>query len=198
MSYIGQDESGKGDYFGPLVIGSICIEDSHIPILEKLGVQDSKKLSDKRNIELASYIKKLVPYTVIQVYPIEYNEVYAKIQNLNTLLSEYHIMALRIMIEKAKAECAIIDQFSSKKMFGPIPIIQRIHGEEDIAVAGASILARAGFLLGLKALQERYGLLFPKGAGAPIYPILAQYISTFGSENLNRVAKVHFRNTKAL
>jgi len=174
--HIGVDESGKGDFFGPLVIASAYTDESLSQAMQEMGVRDSKKItSDARMLEIARYLRKLLGdrFSVISIGPAKYNELYTRIRSVNSLLAWGHARAIENLLEKVPA-CprAVSDQFGSKEQVKrallqkgrKIELVQRHRAESDIAVAAASILAREGFLLGLRKLGEQNGIKLPKGA----------------------------------
>src|SRR5579859_7835148 len=108
---IGCDESGKGDYFGPLVIAAVYVDSQSETRLHNLGVRDSKTLTDTRMLTMSEEIKKLCPHSVVPVEPTRYNELYAKTGNLNRLLAWGHAWTLEQLLEKSPCKLAIIDQF---------------------------------------------------------------------------------------
>src|SRR6266487_1658290 len=148
IARIGLDESGKGDYFGPLVIGAVYVDQQTEDKLISMGVQDSKLLTDNRMQAMSQEIKALCPNFVVPIEPKRYNELYNKVQNLNRLLGWGHAWALEKMLEKVSCNLAIVDQFGDESYVcevlrekgNQITLVQRIHAEEDIAVAAASIL----------------------------------------------------------
>ncbi len=166
---IGLDESGKGDYFGPLVIGAVYVDEQTEHQLNTLGVQDSKLLTDNRMLVMAEEIKSLCPSFVVPIEPKRYNELYDKIQNLNRLLAWGHAWTLENMLEKVSCDLAIIDQFADESYVlkvlrekgRQITLVQQTHAENDIAVAAASILARARFVQQLEQLSKRVGKTLP-------------------------------------
>ena len=111
---IGLDESGKGDYFGPLVIGAVYVDEQTEDKLIALGVRDSKLLTDKRMLAMAEDIKALCPHFVVPIEPKRYNELYAKVQNLNRLLAWGHAWALENMLEKVSCDLAVVDKFGDE------------------------------------------------------------------------------------
>ena len=169
---IGIDESGKGDYFGPLVVAAVFVDATTQDELALMAVRDSKKISDGRILELAPDIKTICPHSVIVIGPQKYNELYAKIKNLNRLLAWGHAKALETLLERVSCERAISDQFGDERLIlnalqekgRRIVLEQRTKAESDLAVAAASILARSEFLLRLKRLSEDVGTTLPKGA----------------------------------
>ncbi|WP_455388309.1 ribonuclease HIII, partial [Petrachloros mirabilis] len=169
---IGIDESGKGDYFGPLVIAAVFVDATTQDELALMQVRDSKKISDGRILEMAQDIKIICPHSVITIGPHKYNELYAKIRNLNRLLAWGHAKALETLLERVSCERAIADQFGDERLIlnalqekgRKIVLEQRTKAESDIAVAAASILARAEFLVRLKRLSGEIGTTLPKGA----------------------------------
>ncbi len=204
---IGIDESGKGDYFGPLVIAAVFVDATTHGELKLMAVRDSKKISDGRILELAPDIKTICPHSVIAIGPQKYNELYAKIKNLNRLLAWGHAKALETLLEQGvTCERAISDQFGDERMIvnalqekgRKIALEQRPKAESDVAVAAASILARAEFLLRLKRLSQEVGTTLPKGASPSVELAAKMLIKKHGQDRLGSVAKLHFKTTKAI
>lgn len=207
ISRIGIDESGKGDYFGPLVIGAVFVDAQTEAQLIALGVRDSKLLSDVRILILAEEIKKLSPYVIVPIGPKRYNEAYEKIQNLNSLLAWGHARALENMLEKVSCDLAISDQFANATVLQKalmqkgrkIKLEQRPHAESDVAVAAASIVARATFVQQTEQLSIKFGKTLPKGASNLSIAIIGrEIVIKHGKEALAEVAKLHFKTTEKI
>lgn len=204
---IGIDESGKGDYFGPLVIAAVFVDATTQSELKLMGVRDSKKLSDGRVLEMAPDIKVICPHSVIAIGPQKYNELYAKIKNLNRLLAWGHAKALENLLERG-VTCgrAISDQFGDERLIlnalqekgRTIVLEQRTKAESDLAVAAASIVARAEFVLRLKRLSSEVGTTLPKGASPAVELAAKMIIKKHGQERLGSMAKLHFKTTQAI
>ncbi len=201
---IGVDESGKGDYFGPLVIAACFVGAEHIAELE--GVRDSKKLTDAIALRLAGKIKATCPHSVIAIGPAKYNELYEKFRNLNTLLAWGHARAIENVLELQPCTLVISDQFAAggavvkKALYEKgrgVEFRSMVRAEADLAVAAASVLARAEFLRRLKALGEQYEMELPKGAGNVI-PTAQRFVERHGRQSLGNVAKLHFKTTMAV
>ena len=204
---IGIDESGKGDYFGPLVIAAVFVDATTQRKLTLIGARDSKKLSDGRVLEMAHDIKIICPHSVIAIGPQKYNELYAKMRNLNRLLAWGHAKALENLLERGiRCERAISDQFGDERLIlnalqekgRTIVLEQRTKAESDLAVAAASILARAEFLIRLKRLSCEAGTTLPKGASPAVELAAKMIIKKHGRERLESVAKLHFKTTQAV
>ncbi|MFO0701670.1 MAG: ribonuclease HIII [Nitrospira sp.] len=204
---IGIDESGKGDYFGPLVIAAVFVDTTTQRELRLMEVRDSKKISDGRVLEMAPDIKTICPHSVIAIGPQKYNELYAKIKNLNRLLAWGHAKALETLLERGvTCERAISDQFGDERLIlnalqekgRKIVLEQRTKAESDLAVAAASILARAEFLIRLKRLSSEVGTTLPKGASPAVELAGKIIVKKHGQERLTSVAKLHFKTTKAV
>lgn len=203
---IGIDESGKGDYFGPLVIAAVFVDATTQGELALMQVRDSKKISDGRILEMAPDIKTICPHSVIVIGPHKYNELYAKIRNLNRLLAWGHAKALENLLERVSCERAISDQFGNERLIlnalqekgRKIVLEQRAKAESDMAVAAASILARAEFLLRLKRLSNEVGTTLPKGASPAVELAARMIIKKHGQDRLDSVAKLHFKTTQAV
>ena len=204
---IGIDESGKGDYFGPLVIAAVFVNATTQGELRLMEVRDSKKIADGRILEMAPDIKTICPHSVIAIGPQKYNELYAKIKNLNRLLAWGHAKALENLLERG-VTCgrAISDQFGDERLIlnalqekgRTIVLEQRPKAESDLAVAAASILARAEFLLRLKRLSHEVGTTLPKGASPAVELAAKMIIKKHGRDRLGTVAKLHFKTTQAV
>lgn len=203
---IGIDESGKGDYFGPLVIAAVYVDATTQGELKLMEVRDSKKISDGRILEMAPDIKTICPHSIIAIGPQKYNELYAKIKNLNRLLAWGHAKALENLLERVTCERAISDQFGDERLIlnalqdkgRKIVLEQRPKAESDLAVAAASILARAEFLLRLKRLSGEVGTTLPKGASSTVELAAKMIVKKHGRDRLGTVAKLHFKTTQAV
>jgi ribonuclease HIII len=199
--HIGLDEAGKGDFFGPLCVAALYADGEGINKLHQMGVKDSKQFSDASILKLSPQIKELFSFTVIRLFPRKYNELYAKFKNLNRLLAWAHTAALDDLHKKTGCKEAILDQFADpsvvesflkqKKM--DLHLTQKVRGEEDTVVAGASILARAAFLDGMKLLSEEFQITLPKGASAAVTQAAKTFAETVGKDKLPLVAKTHFK-----
>lgn len=208
--HIGVDESGKGDYFGPLVIAAAYTDGSLAKKMLALGVRDSKNItSDKRVLELDRHIRKLLGkrFSVVAIGANAYNRLYDKMRNVNLMLAWGHARAIENILGQVP-ECprAISDQFGRKELIqralmskGRKVILQQRHkAESDVAVAAASILARAAFLEGISSLQKQYQLPFPKGASEQVVAAAKQLVQQKGPEILRHTAKCHFKTTKVV
>ena len=203
---IGIDEAGKGDFFGPLCIAGIYADEQKIRELLSIGVKDSKRLTDKTILSLSIKIKQICPHSIIRLFPKKYNELYGKFRNLNRLLAWGHATAIAELVEKTHCKEVIIDQFASehvviqaleqKKL--EVSLTQRHKGEEDPVVAAASILARAAFVDGIEKLEIEYGTPLPKGASAQVIDAGRKFVAKKGKEQLEYVAKLHFKTTQEL
>lgn len=204
--HIGIDESGKGDFFGPLCIAGVQAHTEHIKTLLKWGVRDSKKVSDVEALSLSVRIKELCPHSIIAISPARYNELYETFKNLNRLLAWGHATAISELVQKTGCRQVLIDQFASAPVVEQalktreleVNLTQRTHAESDPVVAAASILARAAFLQGLDSLSTLYGISLPKGASYEIIRKGKQFVSKHTPEALRHVAKLHFKTTHAI
>ena len=203
---IGLDEAGKGDLFGPLCIAGLYADGPQIQQLLDLGVGDSKTLSDATVQKLAKKIKASYIYTVIRLFPVKYNELYEKFKNLNSLLAWAHAAALGNLVEKTNCRVAILDQFAHQSLVDrqvaakkiDVVLTQRTKGEEDLVVAGASILARNAFLEGMDELSKEHGTLLPKGASSKVKETARKLLEQSGPEILGKVAKLHFKTIREI
>jgi ribonuclease HIII len=201
---IGSDESGKGDYFGPLVVAAFFMPEGQEDALRELGVRDSKRITDARCREIAETLKRGYPFhSVVAIGPERYNELWAKLRNVNRLLAWGHARAIENILERVPAGKAVTDQFGDERFVRnallkkgrEIELVQMPRAEEDPAVAAASILARAEFLARLRNLSRDIGAELPKGASEQVEAAAAALVRAKGPEILDKVAKTHFKTT---
>jgi len=210
--HAGIDESGKGDYFGPLAVAAVFVEsDSVARELTLLGAKDSKLIKNDAQIKkVAAGIRQAVSgkFAVVSIGPEAYNRLYDNIGNLNKLLAWGHARVLENLLERAPdCRLAISDKFGASSLIKnalmekgrSVELHQRVRGESDLAVAAASILARDRFVSDLAALSETVGMELPKGASAKVDEVASRIVSDFGLDRLRSLAKLHFKTTdKAL
>ena len=204
--YIGTDESGKGDFFGPLVIAGVQVCEENKKRFIDLGIKDSKKLDDKKIKQLASFIKANAIHSVIVITPKKYNELYYKFNNLNKLLAWGHARAIENILEKSDCNYALADKFGDESLIKnalmnkgkQIILNQMVKAESDIAVAAASVLARAEFVKRMEEMEIVYGLNFSKGASAKVIEEAKKFVQKYSKERLNEVAKMHFKTAKEI
>lgn len=204
--HIGTDESGKGDYFGPLVAAGFFLPEGQEDVLKELGVRDSKRISDNRVRDIADSLKEGYKHSVVVIGPEKYNELYQKMRNLNKLLAWAHSRVIENILEEVPATLVITDQFGDQafvnnalmKKGRNIELIQRTKAEDDMAVAAASILARAEFLKRMFFLSREIGSELPKGAAPKVEEVGTELVKQHGPEILNKVAKLHFKTTKRI
>lgn len=201
--HIGTDESGKGDYFGPLVVAGIFILDEQKEVLKELGIRDSKKISDNKIRQIAELVKKGYKYSVVAIGPEKYNELYGKLRNLNRILAWAHARVIENILEEVPCEKAITDQFGDRlyvetalmKRGRNIELVQMPRAEEDLAVAAASILARAEFLKRMYFLSQDFAIELPKGSSPLAEEAGLKLVKKHGADVLDKVAKKHFKLT---
>jgi ribonuclease HIII len=204
--WAGTDESGKGDFFGALVVAGFILEKEKQPELLKLGVKDCKLLKDEEVIDIAKKIHSRFKdnIEVLILYPEKYNELYKKFrqnnQKLNEMLAWMHSRVIMNLQKKHDFDGAVVDKFASDKtlvnsLIGmkEIKLLHKIKAEDDLAVATASIIARYHFLNSIKSLSKKFGLDFPKGASNKVIKVGKDFAEQFGKDRLNEVAKIHFK-----
>lgn len=207
---IGVDESGKGDFFGPMCVAGVYVNEAVLTAWKDAGVRDSKNISsDKKISDLAQLIKD-TPGCVTTVVPIgneAYNRLYAKMRSVNNVLAWGHarvienLMGQRHRMNPPPVK-AISDQFAASKnvvekalmsMGRELELVQRHKAEEDLAVAAASILARDEFVKRLAGLGKEFSVELPKGAGTNVDEVAKELFNQHGVGALQKVAKMHFR-----
>lgn len=204
MKTIGTDESGKGDYFGYLVIAGVAIDSESEKKLLEIGVCDSKRISDSAIHKLNARIRKLCDYEIVRISPEKYNILHSKFGNLNKILAWGHAKVIEKLCERVKPDSIIIDKFADrsfiekeleKKAINIKAVKIVVRGEENMAVAAASIIARNEFLRTLRMLGREIGVVLPKGA-SNVLPAADEVVRLHGKDMLDKVAKIHFKTTK--
>ncbi|MHC1758848.1 MAG: ribonuclease HIII [Negativicutes bacterium] len=205
--WIGTDESGKGDVFGPLVVAAVAVNPESVQELTAIGVKDCKQLSDKKVFELAMKIRQVCKgsFQELALFPSRYNSLYATMKNegknLNHLMAWAHARVIEDMLETVPRRYAIADKFADVRFIESrlmargraIVLIQKTHAEQNIAVAAASVLARDAFLRGLDSLSQKYAVDLPKGAGTPVNAAIQKFMAIHGKAALAEVGKIHFK-----
>ena len=206
----GSDEVGTGDYFGPVVVCAALVTAEDLPLLQQLGVTDSKLLSDDAIRACAPKLTTALRYSVLILDDDTYNRVHEH-DNMVAIKCKLHNQAYVHLQRKAGGlpGSIIIDQFVQEKSYyrylrDQPQVIRGIHFETKAesrypAVAAASVIARYAFLKACDQMAQRYAFTFPKGAGAAVDQAIRQFVQAHGQEALAHVAKLHFANTaKAL
>jgi len=209
--WAGTDESGKGDFFGALVVCGFIVRKNDVLKLQELGVKDCKLLKDADLIKIAEKLYKIYKndIEVLILQPNKYNELYAKFRQgnkkLNEMLAWMHARVILNLNEKHKFEGAVVDKFASDRVLTGslkemknMKLIHKIKAEEDLAVAAASIIARYHFLNSIKSISSKFQLDFPKGASAKVIEIGKEFVEKFSKDRLNEVAKTHFKTIDKL
>ena len=204
--YIGTDESGKGDTFGPLTVAGVALGLEQERLLADAGVCDSKMNDDEANLLLAGVIRRECPssFHVLTLMPEQYNLLYSQFGNLNPMLAGLHTEIIQTLIIRHNCPVAIVDQFADSRLITKhfenkkIKLYHTTGGEKYTAVAAASILAREAFLKGLKELSQAYGVDLPKGSGEHAARAMEKIKGKKLTGKMHMMAKTHFSNVKAV
>lgn len=203
--YIGTDESGKGDYFGPLVVSGVYIDDVSSKYLRSIGIRDSKELSDNQISEIAFRIKEqnIISDTVL-ITPEKYNQLYDKMGNLNRLMGWAHSRVIENLLNKCDAKEVISDKFGSEKIIlealfekgRSVNLKQTTKAERFTAVAAASILARETVINWFNINSRKYKIDLLKGASPEVEKKAKYLLEKFGEKELKKLVKLHFKSSK--
>jgi ribonuclease HIII len=205
--HFGIDESGKGDFLGPLVIAGVYVDREIARHLLALGVTDSKKIgSDNRIHQLAEEIGRTpgLAANVVLIGPEKYNLLYEKFGNLNDLLAWGHARVIEnLLLQRPECKRSLSDKFANERVIQrallkqarEIQIDQQTKAESDIAVAAASILAREKFVRWMETRGKALGIVLPKGVSAAVKSAARAVVEKAGRDSLRTVAKMHFRTS---
>jgi len=205
--HMGIDESGKGDFFGPLVVVAAYTDETLIETMREMGVKDSKNItSDNKALAMGRELRQLLGkrWALVKIGPEAYNRLYVRMRNVNSMLAWAHARAIENLLESTPS-CprAISDQFGSKEQVEralmqkgrTIELVQRHRAESDLAVAAASVIAREVFLRSLKDMEKTYGVAFPKGASAAVREAAVALVAKHEPAILLKTVKCHFKTT---
>ena len=208
--HFGIDESGKGDFFGPLVIAGVYVDRDIARKFMDAGIQDSKRVGSDARIRALAKIIKTTPGAVgdtVAIGPERYNDLYEKFGNLNSLLGWGHARVIENLLAK-KPDCprALSDKFADARVIErallqhgkAIRLEQRTKAESDLAVAAASILARETFIDWLERRGKVVGVKLGRGVSAQVKEAAKAIVDKGGPEALRKVAKVHFRTANEI
>lgn len=203
--YIGTDESGKGDYFGPLVIAGVYLTPESGKFLKALGIKDSKELSDYQIKQFANEIRKVneIIFDVVLISPEKYNQLYEKLGNLNKLMGWAHARVIENLLSKCDAGDVISDKFGNEKLIldalqergRSINLQQVTKAEKFMAVAAASILARESVVKWFSIQSKKYKLDIPKGSSSDVENFAKRFLGKYGEEVMRKVVKLHFKTS---
>lgn len=202
----GSDEVGTGDYFGPICVCAAYVDESIYTKLQQYQITDSKVLNDDYIRSVGEEIMGIVPHSLLVLGNEKYNQIH-QTTNLNAIKAKLHNSCYLHLSKKVNMpEFCMVDQFAEKSLYFHYlskepEVFNNLHFETKaeskyISVAVASVIARYAFLKAMDHMSETYGIEFPKGAGSNVDTFLISFVSTYGHEELHKVAKVHFQNTK--
>lgn len=204
----GSDEVGTGDYFGPVCVCASYVTKDDVNFLVKLGVRDSKQMSDADMLKIGPLLMERIPHSLLIVPPQKYNQVHES-NNLNAIKAKLHNQAYINLAKKIELPSfKIIDQFTPETSYyrylkNEPQIIRGIHFEtkaEDkyLSVAVGSIISRYGFLKTWEEMEQKYNMTLPKGSGDKVDVVAQEFVERYGFDRLGEVAKLHFKNTEKI
>jgi len=210
MSVIGSDETGTGDYFGPVTVAAVYVPSNKIELIKELGVKDSKMLTDSKMLEMAPQIMTACSYSILTLKNEKYNEIQGKGYSQGKIKAMLHNQALKHVLNKIapeKPDYILIDQFAERDTYYKHIQKQKEIVRENVlfstkaeqlhvAVAAASILARYAFLTEMEKLSVKAGVELQKGASGIVDKMAAQIWVKHGEEFLKSISKWHFANTE--
>ena len=202
----GSDEVGTGDYFGPVCVCASYVTQDNVDFLIKLGVRDSKQMSDADMLKIGPLLMERIPHSLLIVPPQKYNRVHES-NNLNAIKAKLHNQAYINLAKKIELPSfKIIDQFTQETYYyrylqNDPQIILGIHFEKKaeykyLSVAVGSIISRYGFLKTWEEMEKKYNMTLPKGSGDKVDIVAQAFVERYGLERLGEIAKLHFKNTE--
>ncbi len=209
-SSIGSDEVGTGDYFGPIVVTASFVKKSDVEFLEKLGIRDSKKISDETILKIAPEIAKRIQYKSIILNNKEYNERHGNDHNMNKIKAILHNKVLYQLVQEVTEsyDYIIVDEFAKEARYYEyikdstqiqrgITFMTKAE-DKNLAVACSSIISRYLFIKEFDKLSDSLHIPLPKGAGPTVDKIGEEIVEKFGADKLKEVAKYNFKNTERI
>ncbi|MCA8940541.1 MAG: ribonuclease HIII [Planctomycetes bacterium] len=199
--WIGSDEAGKGDFFGPLVVSACVMTPELAEQAAKQGVRDSKSMTQREVFDAANWIEANCQTRSIVLLPEAYNTRYPEYGNLNTMLGAMHAKVILALHEATKVRDCLTDRFAKDNVItthfvsvnAPIKFTSMTKAERDTGVAAASIIARTKFVEAVKELSHQATMELPLGAGAPVKKAAKEMLRLFGPDELQKYVKMHFK-----
>lgn len=201
----GSDEVGTGDYFGPICVCACKVTKEDLPFLKTLNIQDSKALDDNQIRTIAPKLMNSLKYSLLIVDNEKYNIIH-KTNNLNAIKAKLHNQAyINLSSKTTLPSLLVVDQFTPPKSY-----FRYLEKEKQVvnnlffttkaeskylSVACASMIARYAFLIKWDEMERRYNFTFHKGASSLVDQDIKQFVAKYGINELNKVAKIHFKNT---
>lgn len=204
VATIGSDESGKGDYFGSLVVAACMLRPEDVRFVRDLGVRDSKEATDATIRTAAAKLCERVAFAIEEFTPEAYNDRHAQVGNVNVMLGDAHAHCISELARKTEARNVIIDRFGGEhyvrsglgELASSLKITMIPRAESNPAVAAASFLARARFVESLERLSEEVGMRLLPGASFAVERRARELVRSRGAKVLSKVAKTHFKTTE--
>lgn len=205
----GSDEVGTGDYFGPVVVCAVILQEKDMPLIHQYQITDSKQMNDEKIREIAPLLMKQCLYSLLILENERYNQIQPT-NNLNMIKAKLHNKAycnLKHKVNQMPSFC-VIDQFAPSHLYyryltNESEVFHGLHFETKAeskypAVAAASVIARYAFLVKMDQLSQIVGAEIPKGAHKEVDIFLREYMQTHTLEDLSKIAKLHFKNTSKI
>lgn len=208
LSVVGSDETGTGDFFGPVTVAACYVPSDKIELVRELGVKDSKQLTDDLMRQIAPDLEATLVHSVLTVPNPKYNEIQQQGNSQGKIKALLHNQALKHVLRKMedeKPDCILVDQFAARGVYynylkdepeiirENLVLSTKAEGLH-VSVAAASILARVAFLKEMDRLSQLAGLTLPKGAGPKVDEVAAKIILKHGEATLKTMTKWHFAN----
>lgn len=205
---IGTDEVGVGDFFGPLVVAATYVTPENLNLIEKLGIKDSKKLTDTKILEIGPIVEKYFLHEVCLCSPKKLVDLKNNGWNMHKIMANLHNTAQNNLLSKIKVNPSTkiyIDEFSNENLYfkylvtnKPIlPIHFETKGESLYpSVACSSVLARYHFLKIWEKMNEYFKTEIPKGAGEEVDKTVQKLLRKYSLKDLKPYMKTFFRNYK--
>ena len=203
---IGSDEVGVGDFLGPMIVVAAYVSKKDIPVLKEYGIQDSKKMTDKRILEVGDFLAKHFKFSKLTLSNQKYNEMLDKGENLNSMKAKMHNRALLNMKKKyEKVSNVFVDQFVQEETYYKYLNDENEEQVKDIyfktkgesyfpSVALASVIARYSYLKEMELLSKKYKMEFPFGASKKVTDFAKKFLKKYGEKELYKIAKKNFAN----
>ena len=204
----GSDEVGTGDYFGPVIVCASIVRKEDLSSLKDLGIKDSKAISDVKIMQIGKMLMDRLDHSLLILDNPRYNRIH-DLNNMNAIKAKLHNKAYCNLAKKAQLPSfKIIDQFCEESSYyrylqNEEEVVRNIHFETKaenkyISVGASSIMARYAFLTCMANLEEKYGMPLIKGASSETDACAVEFVRKYGWEELQKVAKMHFANTKKI
>lgn len=211
LSHIGCDETGSGDFFGPLCVVACYIDERDYDWLMSLNIRDPKLMTPQEVVDIAREIKDRLVYSLLILDNSHYNQMAAAGHNLANIKAKLYNQAVTNVMQKVamKIDKKVVNQFVSPKTYynylkNEVIVVKDLSfeqkGEEQyLAIMCSSILSKYAFYQYFNNMSRSLKMKLPRGNTSSVVDHVAITIAQkYGKKMLLKVTKTNMTNYKRI